>query len=59
MYKFEVYKDKAGQFRWRLVASNGRTIAESGESFSGKQACLDGIESVRKNAPSAQVVELP
>jgi uncharacterized protein YegP (UPF0339 family) len=59
MAKFEVYKDKAGQFRWRLVASNGRTIAESGESFSGKQACLDGIESVRKNAPAAQVVELP
>ncbi|HEY5117999.1 MAG TPA: DUF1508 domain-containing protein [Anaerolineales bacterium] len=59
MAKFEVYKDKSGNYRWRLVASNGKNIAESGESFSGKQACLDGIESVRKNAPGAQVVELP
>jgi uncharacterized protein YegP (UPF0339 family) len=59
MAKFEVYKDKSGQYRWRLVASNGRKIAESGESFSSKQACLDGIESVKKNAAGAQVVELP
>jgi uncharacterized protein YegP (UPF0339 family) len=59
MYKFEVYKDKGGQYRWRLVASNGRNIAESGEGFSSKQACLDGIESVKKNAAGAQVVELP
>jgi uncharacterized protein len=59
MAKFEVYKDKAGKYRWRLVASNGRIIAESGESFSGKEACRDGIESVKKNAPGAQIVELP
>jgi uncharacterized protein YegP (UPF0339 family) len=58
MSKFEVYKDKSGQYRWRLVASNGRTIAESGEGYSSKEACLDGIESVKKNAPEAQVVEL-
>jgi uncharacterized protein YegP (UPF0339 family) len=58
MYKFEVFKDKAGQYRWRLVAPNGKSIAEGGEGYSGKQACLDGIESVRKNAAAAQVVEV-
>jgi uncharacterized protein YegP (UPF0339 family) len=57
MYKFEVYKDKAGEFRWRLVAPNGKSIADSGEGYSSKQACLDGIASVKQNAPGAQVVE--
>ncbi|MBN1438095.1 MAG: DUF1508 domain-containing protein [Anaerolineales bacterium] len=57
MYKFEVYKDKEGQYRWRLVAPNGRSIADSGEGYSSKQACLEGIESVRQNATGAQVVE--
>jgi uncharacterized protein YegP (UPF0339 family) len=59
MAKIEVYKDKSNQFRWRLIAPNGNIIASSGEAYSSKQACLDGIESVRKNAPGAQVVELP
>jgi uncharacterized protein YegP (UPF0339 family) len=31
--KFEVYKDKKGEFRWRLVASNGQSIASSGEGY--------------------------
>ncbi len=59
MYKFEVYKDKAGQYRWRLIAPNGKSIADSGEGYSSRQACLEGIESVMKNAPAAQIVELP
>jgi uncharacterized protein len=58
MYKFEVYKDKGGQWRWRLLASNGKSIAESGEGYVEKQACLDGIESVKKHAPTASIVEL-
>jgi uncharacterized protein YegP (UPF0339 family) len=58
MYKFEVYKDKAGQYRWRLVAPNGKSIAESGEGYSGKQACLDGIASVQQHAAGAQIVEV-
>jgi uncharacterized protein YegP (UPF0339 family) len=59
MYKFEIFKDKAGQYRWRLVAPNGKSIAESGEGYSSRQACLDGIESVKKNAAGAQTIELP
>lgn len=55
--KFEIYKDKAGEFRFRLKASNGQTIA-TGEAYTTKAACLNGIESVKKNAPDADVVEI-
>ena len=52
--KFQVYLDKAGEFRFRLLASNGQNIAGS-EGYSRKDSCLNGIESVRKNAPGAPV----
>ncbi|MBN1623718.1 MAG: YegP family protein [Clostridia bacterium] len=55
--KFEVYEDKAGKFRFRLKASNGQVIA-TGEAYSTKSACLNGVESVKKNAPDAEVVEV-
>ena len=55
--KFEMYKDKAGKFRFRLVAPNGQTIA-TGEAYESKDACKNGIESVKKNAPTAKIVEL-
>ena len=54
--KFEVYKDKAGEFRFRLKARNGEIIASS-EGYTAKASCLGGIESVRKNAPDAAVEE--
>ncbi len=54
--KFEVYTDKAGEFRFRLKARNGEIIATS-EGYKAKPSCLNGIESVRKNAPEAEVVE--
>ena len=47
--KFECYKDKAGEFRFRLKAGNGETILSS-EGYSAKAGCDNGIESVRKNA---------
>lgn len=53
--KFEYSKDKAGDYRFRLKASNGQIIAVS-EAYSSKDACLKGIESVKKNAPDAPVV---
>ena len=55
--KFEVYADKAGEFRFRLKARNGEIIAVS-EGYKAKQSCMNGIESVKKNAPDASVVEL-
>ena len=55
--KFEVYTDKAGEFRFRLKARNGEIIAVS-EGYKSKPSCLNGIESVKKNAPEAPVVEV-
>ena len=54
--KFEMYVDKAGEFRFRLKARNGEIIAAS-EGYKAKASCLNGIESVKKNAPDAEVVE--
>ncbi len=53
----EVYTDKAGKYRLRLKASSGQIIA-SGEGYDSKASCLNGIESIRKNAPEAPVVEV-
>lgn len=55
--KFEVYKDKKGEYRFRLKAGNGQVIA-AGEAYTTKAACLNGIESVIKNAADAEIVEL-
>jgi uncharacterized protein YegP (UPF0339 family) len=46
--KFECYKDKAGEFRFRLKAGNGETILAS-EGYTSKSSCTNGIESVKKN----------
>ncbi len=54
--KFEVYTDKAGEYRFRLKARNGEIIAV-GEGYKAKASCLNGIESIRKNAPEAEVVK--
>ena len=54
--KFEVYVDKAGEFRFRLKANNGQIIAV-GEGYKSKASCIQGVESVKKNAPDAEVVE--
>ncbi len=52
--KFEVYTDKAGEFRFRLKAKNGQIIAVS-EGYKAKKSCLNGIESVKKNAVDAKI----
>ena len=54
--KFEVYADKAGEFRFRLKATNGQVIAVS-EGYKAMASCINGIESVQKNAPEAEIVE--
>ena len=54
--KFEVYKDNKGEYRFRLKATNGQIIA-TGEGYAAKASCLNGVESVRRNAPDAPVAE--
>ena len=53
---FEVYRDAAGEFRWRLVHNNGNIIADGGEGYATRQKARQGIRSVKRNAPDAAVV---
>jgi uncharacterized protein len=55
--KFELYKDKAGKFRFRLKAGNGEIIA-TGEAYESKASAKNGIASVQKNAADAKVEDL-
>ena len=55
--KFEIFKDTAGKFRFRLKAANGETIA-TGEAYESKAGCKNGIESVKTNAKKAKVEDL-
>lgn len=54
--KFEIYKDKKGEFRFRLKATNGQIIA-TGEGYKAISGCMNGIESIKKNAVDATIVE--
>ncbi|MBQ6855767.1 MAG: YegP family protein [Lachnospiraceae bacterium] len=53
--KFEVYTDKAGEFRFRLKAKNGQVIATS-EGYVTHANCMKGVESVKKNAADPEIV---
>jgi len=55
--KFEIYKDAEEKFRFRLKAANSEIIA-SGEAYESKDVCMNGIESVKTNAPIAEIVDL-
>ena len=52
--KFVIYLDKAGEYRFRLLATNGQNIGAS-EGYKAKASCVNGIESVKKNAGDAEV----
>lgn len=53
-YKFEVYKDNAGEFRFRFRAPNGENMFAS-QGYKQKQSALSAIESIKKNTPDAEV----
>ena len=52
---FEIYKDKAGEFRWRLKAANGAVIGTGGQGYKAKADCKHGIEIIMKGAAKAKV----
>ena len=52
--KFEVFEDKGGKFRFRLKARNGEIILAS-QGYKSKDTCLNGVESVKNNAPEAPI----
>lgn len=53
---FQIFHDKAGEWRWRLIVSNGNIIADSGEGYRSKQGAKRGIESVKNNASEADIL---
>ena len=53
--KYELYQDKAGEFRFRLKARNGEIIGKS-EGYKAKASAKKGIASIGRNAPDAAVV---
>jgi uncharacterized protein YegP (UPF0339 family) len=55
--KFEIYLDKAGLYRYRLIASNGESIAMSEEGYKSKNGVMNGIKSVSINAVDAEIVD--
>ena len=55
--RFVIFKDSRRQYRFRLVAPNNKIIAVS-ESYTSKAGCINGIRSVRRNAPRAEIVDL-
>jgi uncharacterized protein YegP (UPF0339 family) len=56
--KFEMYKDDAGEYRWRLKSSNGQTIAASGEGYKNRGDCAGIIGKIRVGAQGASIVDL-
>jgi uncharacterized protein YegP (UPF0339 family) len=54
---FEIFQDRKKQYRFRLKASNGKIICQS-EAYTRRENCLNGIESMRRCAPVADVVEV-
>lgn len=58
MAKFQLYKDNAGEYRWRLKAANGDTVCVASEGYSSKQGAENSVSWVKANAPSANVEDL-
>ena len=54
--KYETYKDKRGEFRFRLKATNGQIIAV-GEGYKALASCMNAIKSIKTNAPNAEIVD--
>jgi uncharacterized protein YegP (UPF0339 family) len=54
---FTLYRDRAGEWRWRLVAANGKTVADSGEGYTTKANAEAGIALVQHGAAGAPVRE--
>ena len=53
--KFQLYKDRKGEYCWRLRARNGEIIADSNEGYSSKASCKHGIDLIKQQAANAEV----
>lgn len=57
MAQFEIYRDSAEEYRWRLRANNGNIVADSGQGYSRRVDCENGIEHVKEQAAGAEIVD--
>lgn len=55
MAKFDIYKDTADNWRWRLLADNGRKVAASGESFSSRSGAVRAAATAKSIAAKTPV----
>ncbi|WP_144798352.1 HVO_2922 family protein [Halorubrum depositum] len=55
---FEMFRDAAGEWRWRLIHENGNVLADSGEGYSSRSKARQGLDSVRSNAAEAALDDL-
>ena len=53
--RFELYRDKAGEWRWRFIHDDSEIMADSGEGYTRKAGAQNGLDSVRRNLPSALI----
>ncbi len=56
--KFQVFEDRAGEYRWRLRANNGEIIADSSEGYVNKRDALHGIDLIKEVNPETSVEDL-
>lgn len=54
--KFTIYKDKAGEFRFRIVATNGNILASS-EGYTAKASAVNAIERIKSDAATAEIID--
>ena len=55
---FEIYPDRSGEYRWRLLARNGEKMGVSEEGFTTRRSCQRSVERIREEAGSAEIVFL-
>lgn len=53
--EFNVYRDQTRRWRWRLVASNGRIVADSGQSYGRRNECVEAVNRTRRIANNAAI----
>ncbi|EMA65982.1 hypothetical protein C461_12443 [Halorubrum aidingense JCM 13560] len=54
---FEMYRDRGGEWRWRLIHENGNVLGDSGQGYSSRSKARQGLDSVRSNVAAAGVEE--
>jgi uncharacterized protein YegP (UPF0339 family) len=55
---FVIYRDAAGRYRWRLRATNGEIIADSGQGYATNHECREAIQRVKYYVAVAAPVDI-